>query len=96
MDNNNEIARRLRDKANRLIVLYEQEVANGKQLEEKYNSVAARLFEQEKKISELENRIQKLQLAGAFKSTSTDTQAAKAKIGKIVREIDKCVALLNK
>ena len=54
------------------------------------------LKEKEAYILEIEEKNKKLQLAGAFKSSSDDAQDAKLKIGKIVREIEKCIALLNK
>ncbi len=47
-------------------------------------------------ITGLEEKNKKLQLADAFKASSGDTRDAKLKIGRIVREIDKCMALLNK
>ena len=47
-------------------------------------------------ISGLEERSKKLQLAEAFNSSSADTDDAKLKIGRIVKEIDKCIALLNR
>ena len=47
------------------------------------------------KYKEQEEKINRLQLAEAFKSSSTDVKEAKQKIGKIIKEIDKCISLLN-
>ena len=47
------------------------------------------------KNKELENKINNLQLIGAFTSSSSDVKEAKQKIGKIIKEIDRCIALLN-
>lgn len=47
------------------------------------------------KLQELEQRYNSLKLAGAVLSSSEDSSDAKQKIDKIVREIDKCIALLN-
>jgi hypothetical protein len=48
-----------------------------------------------KELKVLRNENEKLKLAKAFTS-SDDSKDAKLQISKIVREIDKCIALLNK
>ena len=47
------------------------------------------------KIKELEQKIDKLQLAGAFEASAADVKEARQNIGRLVREIDKCISLLN-
>jgi len=47
-------------------------------------------------IAELEKQNQKLKLAKSFLAESDDVHDARIKINKIVREIDKCIALLNR
>ena len=47
-------------------------------------------------IVELEQQNKKLKLAKSFLAESDDVHDAKIKINKLVREIDKCIALLNK
>jgi|SRR5574344_1280821 uncharacterized protein YoxC len=47
------------------------------------------------KIKELEEKVEKIELAKAFAASSTDVKEAKHKISKIVKEIDKCISLLN-
>jgi predicted nuclease with TOPRIM domain len=47
-------------------------------------------------IAELEQQNQKLKLAKSFLAESDDVHDARIKINKIVREIDKCIALLNR
>ena len=47
------------------------------------------------RINELEQQIDKLQLTEAFKSSASDIKEAKQNISRLVREIDKCIALLN-
>ena len=46
-------------------------------------------------IRELEKKLEKLQLIKAFGASSVDVKEAKQKINKIVREIDKCISMLN-
>ena len=47
------------------------------------------------KIKELEQKIDNLQLIEAFKASVVDVNEAKHNIRKMVREIDKCITLLN-
>jgi septal ring factor EnvC (AmiA/AmiB activator) len=56
----------------------------------------AQIADLNRQLKELEEKNKKLQLARAFETSGTDTRDAKLKIGRIVREIDKCMALLNK
>lgn len=47
------------------------------------------------KIKELEQKIDKLQLAGAFEASAADVREARQNISRLVREIDRCISLLN-
>ncbi len=47
-------------------------------------------------IDELEQKNQKLSLVKGITADGEDTQEAKVQINRIVREIDKCIALLNR
>ena len=53
------------------------------------------LENREKRIKELEKKVELIQLGDAFKASSEDVKEAKKKIGRIVREIDKCISMLN-
>jgi len=46
--------------------------------------------------NEIEEKYEKVRLAKTILGNSEDTHSAKLKINRIVREIDKCIALLNK
>jgi len=56
----------------------------------------ALLQEREMKIKELEIRYERVKLSGALLGEGENASEAKMKIGELVREIDKCVALLNR
>ena len=47
------------------------------------------------KIKELEQKIDDLQMTGAFETSNSDIKDARQNIGKLVKELDKCIALLN-
>ncbi|MEX0988649.1 MAG: hypothetical protein WD052_14315 [Bacteroidales bacterium] len=55
-----------------------------------------RIRENELKINELKQQNNTLKLSKAFVSENGEPQEAKLQINKIVREIDKCIALLNR
>ncbi len=50
----------------------------------------------EKEKSELSQKIEQLRLATHILSGVDENREAKQKINKLIREIDKCIALLNK
>lgn len=50
----------------------------------------------EKEKSELSHKIEQLRLATHLLSGVDENREAKQKINKLVRDIDKCIALLNK
>lgn len=50
----------------------------------------------EKRILDLESENNKLKLSGAVMVSSGNQKDAKAKVNRIVREIDNCIALLNR
>jgi predicted nucleic acid-binding Zn-ribbon protein len=68
---------------------------DSKRLEDKLNECDETIKKNNIKITELQKQIETLQLAEAFKSTSGNVQEAKDRVGRIMREIDKCIALLN-
>jgi len=85
----------LKGKIELIISRYEQVIADKHQLAQNLDICRAELKFNINKTKELEEKVNKIQLAEAFKSSSTDVKEAKQKIGKIIKEIDKCIALLN-
>jgi len=55
-----------------------------------------KLQEQELKINELEIKYDRVKLTGALLGEGENAIEAKRKITELVREIDRCVALLNR
>lgn len=49
-----------------------------------------------KKITELEKKVDVIKLATSMQSPTGDVHDAKIKINRLVREIDNCIDLLNK
>lgn len=79
----------------KLISLYESEKQRADALEQQL----AQSMEQSKayteQITELNQQIDSLKLASAF-TASGDNRAAKDQVSKLIREIDKCIKLLEK
>jgi hypothetical protein len=54
------------------------------------------LQDREHRINELEIKYERVKLSGALLGEGENAQEAKKKITELVREIDRCVALLNR
>jgi predicted nucleic acid-binding Zn-ribbon protein len=54
------------------------------------------LQEREDKMKALETKYERIKLSGALLGEGENADEAKRKINELVREIDKCVALLNR
>jgi predicted nucleic acid-binding Zn-ribbon protein len=54
------------------------------------------LHDREQKLKELEIKYERIKLTGALLGEGENAVEAKKKITELVREIDKCVALLNR
>jgi predicted nucleic acid-binding Zn-ribbon protein len=54
------------------------------------------LQDRENRIKELEIKYERIKLSGALLGDGENAQEAKRKINELVREIDRCVALLNR
>jgi predicted nucleic acid-binding Zn-ribbon protein len=54
------------------------------------------LHDREDRIKELEIKYERVKLSGALLGEGENAQEAKRKINELVREIDRCVALLNR
>lgn len=79
----------------RLIALYEKEYKLRVDLENKLSEVTAMNKTYREKITELETEIDNLQLTKAFMASGHNKDEAAKKIDKLIREIDKCINLLN-
>jgi chromosome segregation ATPase len=60
------------------------------------DTLKTRLQDRETRISELELKNERIKLSGALLGEGENAAEAKKKITELVREIDRCVALLNR
>ena len=85
----------VKQKITRLIAAYETEKTERTRLssELEQSKILNEIYR--KRISELERQIDNLKLTEAFMGTGTDNSQAKNKIDSIVKEIDRCIALIQ-
>jgi predicted RNase H-like nuclease (RuvC/YqgF family) len=90
-----DIISRLRNNFRRIIHQYELK-------KEEIRTLKLRIDELERQLSsitheneELKNKYENTSIAKAFSDASGSNHDAKIKVNRIVREIDKCIALLN-
>lgn len=76
-------------------LLDEERETNGR-LKEECASLQEQLGDKDLKIRELGEQNQKLSLVSGISAGGSQSHEARVQINRIVREIDKCIALLNK
>ena len=86
----------LKDKVRKVISMYQQQKDKNEQLNKENQELINKLKSAEQKLNELENQYKKLKLAKTMMASSHDVRDAKLKVNRMVREIDKCIALLNR
>lgn len=80
----------------RLIEAYENAVNENEKLSNELQLLKDDLSDKSHRLELLEGELKNARLArGISKGNTEDSQLAKAKIGSLVREIDRCIALLN-
>ncbi|MDR1340364.1 MAG: hypothetical protein LBK58_09985 [Prevotellaceae bacterium] len=95
MDGDVRIAEALGGKVSQLVDLYEKEKENVLLLKDTVKRLKERIESLGTEIEDLKDANRKLKLAVAFKSRG-DASDAKKYIDELVREIDKCLTLLNR
>ena len=91
-----EIVSELRGQISRLISLYQDLKLEKEELVREKMNLLEQVESLSKKNDEFKHQYDTLKLAKTFAVNTGDSQQAKNKISQIVREIDKCIALLNK
>ena len=75
-----------------LCVNHEEEIA---ELKKKLEAKETMIQDLTKERDEIYTKYRNLKTARAFAQNSSDTKEEKSRLNKLVREIDKCIALLN-
>jgi len=86
----------LKEKIYKLIVKLDDELLKNKVLLQEKEKVLTDLGEKEKEIALMKEQVENLKLGISIQSGTGNNHEAKIKINRMVREIDNCIALLNK
>lgn len=89
------IVEKLKGHIEHIISKYELALSENISLKEELEKCKTELEERNTRIKELEHKVELIQLGEAFRASSDDVKEAKKKIARIVREIDKCISMLN-
>ena len=78
-----------------LIIKHKDTLEHNKELNQALAEEKTRVQELEQRIATLEQQYPNLKMAKMIEITTAENQAAQKRINKLIREIDKCIALLN-
>ena len=78
-----------------LIIKHKDTLEHNKKLNQALTEEKTRVQELEQRIATLEQQYANLKMAKMIEITTAENQAAQKRINKLIREIDKCIALLN-
>ncbi|HBH48399.1 MAG TPA: hypothetical protein DDX98_07155 [Bacteroidales bacterium] len=93
---NDQIILILRDRIKKIIHLHEAAKEKNRTLEVQKEELEEKMRVLRKEKDELSLKYNNLKLAKQLHASLDNTHDAKLKVNRIVREIDKCIALLNK
>lgn len=79
----------------RLIAAYESVKVENAALRTEVSQYKEQIEDHRKHISELEKQIDNLKLTGAFLGRDGNRAEARAKIEKMIKEIDRCISLIE-
>ncbi len=97
MGNENiEIVHNLQYKISRLVERYRSVKSDNEKLQTQNEQLTTKLEESVREMADLKEKYNSLKFSKTIEATSGDVHYAKIRINQIVREIDKCIALLNR
>ena len=85
-----------KDKFEKFVYLYRELKNENRQLKVEVEKLKLKLSDTEVVNNELKHKLETNDLAKTFIGSGENSKEAKLKINKIVREIDNCIALLNR
>ncbi len=97
MENENiKIVNNLQHKIELLVDRYESIKVDNEMLKTQNDQLTKQLEESVRETADLKEKYNTLKFSKAIEASSGDVHFAKIRINQIVREIDKCIALLNR
>lgn len=95
-DNYNMIINELKQNIYKIISLYKEEIEKNKDLTDELNEIRKELIDEVEKNKNIEKKYEVLKMAKSLSGEDVASQEAKIKLNKIIREVDNCIALVNK
>jgi hypothetical protein len=89
------VLKSIADKIETLISRYETLKSENVRLSGELARLKADNDDKNNNIKALQEKLDKLQLTEAFSGSSSDNSDAKRKVAQLIREIDKCMAMLS-
>ena len=83
-------------KVGKLIAKYDQLNAEKLDLQRNNNTLNVRLQEKESQIVALQDKVKLMNISKSVDASKEEVKSTRLKINEYVREIDKCIALVNK
>jgi predicted RNase H-like nuclease (RuvC/YqgF family) len=87
---------KLEEKIDQLVEKYRAEKEENKMLTSRLSQLTDQLVESSASYGTLQESFNKLKMAKTLESSTEDVKETRLRINQIVREIDKCIALLNR
>ncbi|MGM9774529.1 MAG: hypothetical protein ACI3Y2_04935 [Candidatus Egerieousia sp.] len=85
----------LKRKIAELVTKYEEAAYQRDTYFEELTKVKREYINAKTRIAEQDKKIEHYELKGALTSGGKDSKSAKARVNRIIKEIDKCISLLN-
>jgi len=86
----------LKEKIKRIVDLYEKEKDKNVSLVKENHELKEKVKFTEQSLNDFKTKYDKLKIAKTLVASSNDLHDAKLRVNKMVREIDRCIALLNR
>ena len=86
----------LQSRIRQFVEMYEKERTVNELLSKEKAGLREKIRLEQDRIKDLEEKYNKLKISKALVASGEDVHDAKLKVNKMVREIDRCIALLNR
>ena len=91
-----DIVNSIEEKLHKFIAKYKQLYEEKERIEQEYNKLSDKLDGYENEMKSLQEKVRLMKISKSVDTSQEDAKSTKLKINEYIREIDKCIALLNK
>jgi len=91
-----DIVNSIEEKLHKFIAKYKQLYEEKEKIEQEYNKLSDKLDGYENEMTSLQEKVRFMKISKSVDTSQEDAKSTKLKINEYIREIDKCIALLNK